>query len=98
MVLVAESTCFKSIVVMLFAGIETAEASATPPKASVNVPADPAVFETTIFETTVVVDDGTVYSVVAVFVVAAVLDSALVTVGIYYSFVAISYYLLQGIL
>jgi hypothetical protein len=83
---------------MLFAATATAEARPTPPRASVNVPADPAVFATTMLETTVVVDDGTVYSVVAVFVVAAVLASAFVTVGIYFSFVAISYYLLQSIL
>ncbi len=47
---------------------------------SVNVPEDPAVFVTAIFETTVVVAAGTVYSVVLL-VAAAVRASTLVVVN-----------------
>jgi hypothetical protein len=54
--------------------------------ATVTVDAVAAVLDTTMFETTVVVADGTVYSVVPVLVVNAVRANALVTV-------AISYYL-----
>jgi hypothetical protein len=86
-VLVADKTCFKSIVVMLFAATETPDAIDTPSKARVNVPEDPAVLATTMFVTTAVVADGTVYKVVAVLVDAAVLASTLLVV-------AISYYLL----
>ena len=55
-------------------------------KARVTVDEEPAVLDTTMFVTTVVVADGTVYSVVPVLVVAAARDSTLVVV-------AISYYL-----
>jgi hypothetical protein len=56
------------------------------PIPSVNVYADEPVLVTAIFDTTVVVDAGTVYSTVVVVVVAAPRNSALVNV-------AISYYL-----
>jgi hypothetical protein len=45
---------------MLLAGIDTADAIATPLSASVNVPAVPAVLAITILLITVVVADGTV--------------------------------------
>ena len=57
----------------------------TPSKAIVAVDADAAVFDITMFVTTAVVEDGTVYKVV-LDVVAAVRASTLVVV-------AISYYL-----
>jgi len=61
--------------------------NATPLRDRVNVPAELEVFVTPILVTTVVVDAGTVYSVV-LDVAAAVLASALVVVAIsYYPFV-----------
>jgi len=87
MVLLADKTCLSGITVESFAATATAVAILMPASASVNVPALPDVFVTTISVTTVVVDAGTVYKVVAVLVVAAPLKSALVVV-------AINYYLL----
>jgi uncharacterized tellurite resistance protein B-like protein len=69
------------MVVMLLAGIDTADAIAIPLSASVNVPAEAAVLAITILLTTVVVADGTVYRV-ADDVAKAALASALVVVGI----------------
>jgi hypothetical protein len=57
---VATRTCFKSIKVVEFAAIETAVAIAVPAKAIVQVYADAPVLVTTMFETTVVVEAGTV--------------------------------------
>jgi hypothetical protein len=84
-VCVVASTCFRSIYTVVFAAIAVVVCNATALSASVNVAAVPAVFVTAIFETTVVVDEGTVYSVV-LDVAAAVLASTFVNV-------AISYYL-----
>ena len=73
------------MVVMLLAGIDTADAIAVPLRLSVNVPAEPAVLAITMLVTTAVVADGTVYSV-ALDVANAPRPNALVVV-------AISYYL-----
>jgi hypothetical protein len=67
-----------------FAAIGVVVCNATALSASVNVCADPDVFVIAMFETTVVVDEGTVYSVV-LDVAAAVLASTRVNVGIYCS-------------
>jgi hypothetical protein len=83
-VCVVVSTCFRSIYTVEFAAIAVVVCNATALSASVNVCADPDVFVTAIFETTVVVDEGTVYSVV-LDVAAAVLASTFVNVGIYCS-------------
>ena len=83
---VAVSTCFSSITTESFAGIDTASDNLVPSKERVKVPAVPAVFTTTMFVTTVVVDVGTVYSVVDTVVVAAPRNKVFDTV-------AISYYL-----
>jgi hypothetical protein len=85
MVCVAERTCFRSMYTVEFAAIDVVVCKETSFSNSVNVPDDPAVFVTAIFETTVVVADGTVYSVVLL-VAAAVRASIFVVV-------AISYYL-----
>jgi len=89
-VFVATRTCFRSIYTVVFAAIAVvvckAICPAAGPMANVNVCADAEVFVTAIFETTVVVDAGTVYRTVVVVVDAAVLASTLVVV-------AISYYL-----
>jgi hypothetical protein len=82
---VASSTCFRSIYTVVFAAIAVVVCNATELSVSVNVCADADVFVTAIFETTVVVALGTVYSVV-LDVAAAVLASTFVAV-------AISYYL-----
>jgi hypothetical protein len=83
-VCVVASTCFRSIYTVEFAAIAVVVCNATALSASVNVCADPDVFVTAIFETTVVVDEGTVYSVV-LDVAAAVLASTFVNVAIYCS-------------
>jgi hypothetical protein len=62
-VLVAASTCLISNVVILLAAQATVVASDTPARPSVKVPAEPAVLVITILVTTVVVAEGTVYSV-----------------------------------
>jgi hypothetical protein len=72
----------RSIVVILFAATGTAVAIETPSNPSVKVPAEPAVFAITILVITVDVEDGTVYRVVAVFVVAAPLNKDLGVFGI----------------
>ena len=82
---VAASTCFRSIYTVEFAAIAVVVCNATALSVSVNVCADADVFVTAIFETTVVVAAGTVYSVV-LDVAAAVLARTFVNV-------AISYYL-----
>jgi hypothetical protein len=84
-VCVVVNTCFRSIYTVEFAAIAVVVCNATELSASVNVCADPDVFVTAIFDTTVVVEAGTVYSVV-LDVAAAVLARTLVDV-------AISYYL-----
>jgi len=84
-VCVVARTCFRSIYTVEFAAIAVVVCNATALSASVNVCADPDVFVTAIFDTTVVVEGGTVYSVVLL-VAAAVRASTLVAV-------AISYYL-----
>ena len=71
---------------MLSAAIATASASLTPLSDKSKVAAVVAVFATTMFDTTVVVELGTVYKVVVSVVVAAPRNSAL-------EVVAISYYL-----
>jgi hypothetical protein len=63
----------------------TVVARFVPPNPRVKVPAALAVLVTMIEVTTVVVADGTVYSVVAVFVVAAPRKSAFDTVAISYN-------------
>jgi hypothetical protein len=84
-VLVATKTCFRSINEDELAATLTAVAMAVPFNASVKVCADPEVLVATMLETTVVVEAGTVYRVVAVFVVAAPLNKTLVTVAIIYN-------------
>jgi hypothetical protein len=74
---------------VVFAAIAVVVCKFVPARPNVNVLADPEVFVTVIFVTTVVVADGTVYSVVPTVVVAAPRKSALVVV------VAINYYLLS---
>jgi len=90
MVLVVASTCFRSMYAVELAAIADVVCNAVlapaVPIPSVNVYADEPVLVTAIFDTTVVVDAGTVYSTVVVVVVAAPRNSALVNV-------AISYYL-----
>jgi hypothetical protein len=66
--------------------IVTVSASLTPARERVKVLSESDVFTTTIFVTTVVVADGTVYRVVVVVVVAAPRNKVFDTV-------AISYYL-----
>ena len=80
--LVVARTCFRSKNAEEFAARDAPEITATPSIVMVNVAADAAVLATTIFVTTAVVDDGTVYSV-ADDVAAAVLARALVVVAIY---------------
>ena len=82
-ILVVARTCFKSKYALEFAAIVDPDCIATPSSVIVNVADDDAVFVTTMFETTVVVDDGTVYSV-ADEVAAAVLARALVNVAMYF--------------
>jgi hypothetical protein len=84
-VFVAASTCFISIIVESYAPTVTVVAIETSSRSNVNVPDVPAVLVTTIFVTTAVVADGTVYRVV-LDVAAAVLARALVTVAISYYF------------
>ena len=75
---------------MLLAATDTFGAKDVPLSPSVNVPAEPAVLLITILVTTVVVVEGTVYSV-ADDVANAPRPSALVTVAIsYYPFVQIA--------
>lgn len=80
---VVVSTCFKSIYTVEFAAIAVVVCNATELSVSVNVCADADVFVTAMFETTVVVEEGTVYSVV-LDVAAAVLASTFVNVAIIY--------------
>ena len=82
-ILVVASTCFRSKNADELAAIDAPEMTATPSIVIVNVAADAAVLATTILVTTVVVDAGTVYSVVDD-VAAAVLARALVVVAIYF--------------
>jgi hypothetical protein len=83
-VCVVFNTCFKSKNAVVFAAI------ATPPSRSISfrrtdaVTPDVVGLQITMFDTTVVVNDGTVYSVV-LDVAAAVLASTFVNVGIYCS-------------
>jgi hypothetical protein len=84
-ILVVASTCFKSIVIVELAAIATVLNKSTASSWIVNVAADAAELVTTILLITVVVDAGTVYSVVDD-VAKAPRASALVVV-------AISYYL-----
>ena len=81
--LVVARTCFKSKYALELAAIEDAACSTTPSSEIVKVAAVAAVFVTTIFEITAVVDAGTVYSVVDE-VAAAVLARALVNVAMYF--------------
>lgn len=60
MVCVAVSTCFRSIYTVEFAEIEVVVCSDVPASARVNVCDDDDVFVIAIFDTTVVVDAGTV--------------------------------------
>lgn len=71
-----------SNVAIEFAAIDTVFANKTPFRYSVNVYEDPPVLDTTILVTTVDVDDGTVYRVVVVVVVAAPLNKAFGVFGI----------------
>ena len=61
-------------------------ANNTPPNESVKVPALAEVLVATMLVTTVTVEDGTVYSVVVVVVVAAPRKSVFDTVAINYNF------------
>jgi hypothetical protein len=82
---VATSTCFKSMYTVVFAAMAAVVCRLVPASPSVKVPAVPAVLVTAMLLTIVVVAEGTVYKVVAVLVVAAPRNSALVDVGIDYS-------------
>jgi len=84
----AGMTCLRSMMTVSFAAIETVVAIATPSMASVYVAPDAAVFVTMMLVTTVVVlVVGTVYKVVAVFVVAAPRKRTFEVVAIsYYAF------------
>ncbi len=75
------STCFKSMTVESRAPTVTVVPIDTSSRSNVNVAAVDAVLVTTMLLTTVVVDDGTVYSVV-LDVAAAPRNSAFVSVGI----------------
>jgi hypothetical protein len=68
---VASSTCLVSIITVSLAATETVVAKLVPANPIVKVPALAAVLVIEILVTTAVVLAGTVYSVVAVFVVAA---------------------------
>lgn len=84
--LVASRTCFRSKSAVVFAASETPDRISTPSNLIVNVAAVAAVFATTMFVTTAVVAEGTVYSVVfdvAAAVLARVLD---IVVAIYFYF------------
>jgi hypothetical protein len=83
MVLPVASTCFIGIIVESVAATVTVVAIDKSSNAIVKVPALPAVFTTMISVTIAVVEDGTVYRVVVVVVVAAPRKSALGVVGIY---------------
>jgi hypothetical protein len=72
----------RSITVESYEPTVTVVAIFVPPRPIVNVPAEPAVFVTTMLVTTVVVAAGTVYRVVPTVVVAAPRNSALVVVAI----------------
>jgi len=89
MVFVVASTCFKSIIVESLAPTVTVVAIDTSSRSKLNVAAVAVVLVTTILLTTVVVDAGTVYSIV-LDVAAAPLKRALVVVAISY------YFLLEG--
>ena len=80
---VVARTCFRSKNAEEFAAMVAPEITATPSIVIVNVAEDAAVFATTILETTAVVAEGTVYSVVDD-VAAAVLARALVIVAMYF--------------
>jgi len=82
MVLVVANVCFKEMDVESFAPTATAEAIDTPSRARVKVCEEPDVFATKISVTTAVVEDGTVYRVVVVVVVAAPRKSAFEVTGI----------------
>jgi hypothetical protein len=82
MVWVAIRTCLRSITVESLPPTAIVGAITTPPIDSVNVPADADVFATMIDVTTVDVEDGVVYSTVAVLVVAAPRNKVLLVVGI----------------
>ena len=88
MVLVVASTCLRSMYAVEFAAIVDAVCNAVlapaVPIPRVNVYAEEPVLVTTIFDTTAVVDAGTVYNTVVVVVVAAPRNSALVVVAIIY--------------
>jgi len=80
-ILVVARTCFISNIAVELAAIATVLNRSTPSKVIVNVAAVAAELVTTMLLITVVVDDGTVYSV-ALDVAAAVRASALVSVAI----------------
>jgi hypothetical protein len=82
-VLVVARTCFKSMYTVEFAAIAVVVCKSTSSSNRVNVPADEAVLATAMLVITVVVDDGTVYSV-ALDVAADVRTSAFDTVAISY--------------
>jgi hypothetical protein len=83
-ILVVASTCLREITVESFAGMATVVAILTLSSVSEKVAADAAVLVTTISVITVVVDAGTVYSVV--------LDVAAAPLKRAFDVVAISYY------
>lgn len=78
----AASVCLISITVESLPPTAICDAKLVPPSARVNVPADTDVLVTMIDVTTAVVNEGTVYSVVPVEVVAAPRKSAFEIVGI----------------
>jgi hypothetical protein len=84
-VFVVPRTCLIDITTESFAAIATAVAMLTESSAIVNVADEFAVFTIRISVTIEVVEEGTVYNRVPVFVVAAPLKRALVVVAINYS-------------
>jgi hypothetical protein len=84
-VLLAVKTCFKSKVTTPLASIAICEQYANPAKLMLNVVAESEALVATIFVTTVVVDDGTVYSTVARLVVAVPLKSLFAVLAINHS-------------
>lgn len=84
-VFVVARTCLREMLIESFAETGTAVAIDTPSSAKVKVAPEAAVLTTSISVTTVVVDAGTVYSVV-LDVDAAPLKRTLVTVAISYYF------------
>jgi hypothetical protein len=87
--LVVAISCLRSKNADEFAAIGTLDKRATPSRLIVNVALVAAVFATTMFVTTVLVADGTVYNVVFD-TAAAVLASALLSVAIYFYFLLVT--------